>query len=259
MKYRVDYCVACNIGNVRTANQDNFWCYNRYLQSINNGLAEPLYGALFSYEQPVFAIFDGMGGEEKGEVAAYIAADVFDKLHPMLKNDNHSFTAICNEINSAICTYAEENNISVMGTTGAFVLFAKKEIYICNIGDTPIFRFSNNEITKISFDHIQNQVLNGKPPLTQYLGIPESEFIIQPYLAKGSYQIGDRYLICSDGLTDMVDLEEIKKIISSSDTVNDGCKLLLETALDNGGKDNITIILCEISKTQNFIFRKGVK
>ena len=258
MRYRVDYCVACNKGKVRTVNQDNFWCYNRYLQSVNDGLSEPLYGALFSYEQPVFAVFDGMGGEEKGEIASYIAAEIFDKFYYKLKDDNN-FINICNEINSAICNFAKENTVSTMGTTGAFVMFGKKEILVCNIGDSPIFRFSDNEITKISFDHIQNQILNGKPPLTQFLGIPESEFIIQPYLAKGSYQIGDRYLICSDGLTDMVELEEIQNIIGSSPTVEIGCKNLLEAALNNGGKDNITIILCQINKARNFIFRKGVK
>ena len=262
MKYRINYCVLYHQGNVRTVNQDNFWCNSRYLDSVNNGLPEPICGTILTQQFPVFAVFDGMGGEEKGEIASYIASETFNKQYSALniQNENDFFATVCKEINTAICDYATENHIKVMGTTGAFILFGKDDVFICNIGDSPIFRFDGEELTQISTDHIQTNFVNGKPPLTQFLGVPESDFIIQPYIAKGNYATGDKYLLCSDGLTDMVEFDEIEKILSSSQTVEETAKILVERALENGGKDNITIILCEICKEKLFnVFKKGNK
>lgn len=86
-----------------------------------------------------------------------------------------------------------------------------------------------------------------KPPLTQNLGIKEDELIISPYTATGEYHNHDIYLICSDGLTDMVSNEEIEYILNSSQKEN-SADLLLQKALENGGKDNITLILMYIRK-----------
>lgn len=262
MKYRINYCVICHQGNVRTVNQDNFWCSNQYLDSDNKGLLEPICGTVLTQPSPVFAVFDGMGGEEKGEIASYIASETFNKQYSALtiQNENEFFTTVCKEINNAICQYATENHIRTMGTTGAYVLFGKDDVFICNIGDSPIFHYDGEELIKISTDHVQPNFVNGKAPLTQFLGVPESEFIIQPYIAKGSYTVGDKYLLCSDGLTDMVDLDEIERIVSSTQTVEETANKLVERALENGGKDNITIILCEICKEKIFnVFKKGNK
>lgn len=262
MRYIIKYCVLCHQGNVRTVNQDNFWCANQYLDCANKGLAQPICGTVFAQQHPIFAVFDGMGGEDKGEIASFIASNTFHKLYAthQIQDERDFFITVCNELNDAICQYAAQNHIKTMGTTGAFVLFGKNDVFICNIGDSPIFHMDSEELTQVSIDHIQTNYANGKPPLTQFLGVPESDFIIEPYVAKGEYGLGDKYLLCSDGLTDMVDLDEMREIILSTQTVEETAKKLLERALENGGKDNITIIICEICRQKRLnAFKEGNK
>jgi len=103
-------------------------------------------------------------------------------------------------------------------------------------------------LTQISLDHSQAGVTDKKPPLTQNLGIPESEFVIQPYIAVGAYSIGDIYLICSDGLTDMVSDNEIQATLKMGSTLAESANVLINKALDSGGYDNITIILSQLHK-----------
>ena len=114
-------------------------------------------------------------------------------------------------------------------------------------------------------DHVTVAAFGVKPPLSQNLGIQPTELVIDPYFARGPYNDGDIYLICSDGLTDMVTSEEISKILTSAEVLNNAIEKLLEKALTNGGRDNVTIVLCKIernprwlSNLKRFIQKRGV-
>jgi len=214
----------------------------------NDGTQNILHGSVSCNDRSVFAVFDGMGGEEMGEMAAYIAASKMEDLPADNKPDS-ALLSFCHTANGAICRYAEDNGIGTMGTTAAIVLPEKKKVYICNIGDSKIFRFSKCKLTQISKDHISLAIGGKKPPLSQNLGIPESELIISPYVADQPYCDGDMYLICSDGLTDMVQTEDIERMLSITAREN-AAKILLEKALENGGRDNITIILLSVRKVK---------
>jgi protein phosphatase len=160
----------------------------------------------------------------------------------------------CKEANNKICQYGIENDVESMGTTAALLAFTKNEIFLCNIGDSKIFRFADEKLEQISVDHYIKTAYGKKPPLSQNLGIPESELAIAPYFAKGHYNDGDIYLLCSDGLTDMVTVTEIRQILIES-TFEDIATKLLKKALQNGGKDNITIIVCKVKREKyNWIF-----
>jgi len=258
MSYCIEYTVLCHTGLVRGKNQDNFWCIGKFLGSENDGLANPISGAIDTKSIPAFAVFDGMGGEQQGEVAAYIATNSFDlayREHP--KSDVKQFLlSACSGMNKAICTNTKEQHIRSSGSTAAILMFGKTDIYICNIGDSRIYQFSGDTLTQISHDHSETSVTDGKPPLTQNLGIPETEFVIEPYMAKGSYENGDKYLICSDGLTDMVPEDDVRKAIAVGNSLAGSAEMLMQKALDSGGHDNITLILCEIRKQKRNIFNK---
>lgn len=253
-KYQILYSASCHVGKKRDTNQDNLWCSNQYLDVTNTGLQESMSGYIPVSKVPLFAVFDGMGGEQKGEYASYIAAKTLDEnCGDRLRFESVTFLRnVCRQMNSKICKFQQENNVRSMGTTGAIVLFGKEKVTICNIGDSRVYRLNNGELKQISVDHVQDRVMVGtKPPLTQCLGISEQEFIIEPYIAQGEYKKSDKYLICSDGLTDMVSEEQIQKIMQESAT--EKCsELLLQEALNNGGKDNITVIVCEIKKKSIF-------
>lgn len=252
MNYSVFYSVNCKIGRVRGKNQDNFWCAGHYLEAENDGLSVCEYGSLSASELPAFAVFDGMGGGLRGEYAAFLAAREFDRRFEKRRRfkEPEFLFQTCGRINAEICRYEKEHGISNMGTTGAVLLFSKSGVFACNVGDSRIYRFRNRELLQISVDHSRPVGTGKKPPLTQYLGLPEEEFALCPYLAKGACRYGDRFLICSDGLTDMVSEREIKTILGAQpDAVSCNVRLL-QTALENGGRDNVTIIVCEIRKQE---------
>ncbi len=247
MKYTINYSYVSHIGNYRRSNQDNLLCEGRYLDYRNNGSIEIQQGNIISSKLPVFGVFDGMGGEECGEMAAYIAAKELSRFK-FNKNVRKGLVDFCKHTNSKICRYVIENGLISMGTTAAFLKFAKDKLYICNIGDSKIFQLTDGVLHQISYDHVGPSVFGKKPPLSQNLGIPESELIISPYIATREYNEGDIYLICSDGLTDMLSVSEIEKILLEEEL---SAKELLNGALDNGGRDNITFILLHLDKIKN--------
>lgn len=257
MHYEIVYSCISHIGNVRSINQDNFICNGSYLETIDSSMdfniVFPLNGTVDTKIPKLFGVFDGMGGEECGEIASYIASKVASTL-TIKKNGVLTLTNYCKQANTKICEYAENNNISAMGTTAAMLLCTKEEITLCNIGDSKIFRFADGELEQISKDHVVISAFGTKPPLSQNLGIPPEQLLIEPYLSQGRYKSGDKYLICSDGLTDMLTLEEIKELLASKN-IEDSASNLVDRALKNGGKDNVTVILLEIKQKKSNLIK----
>ena len=253
-------CVS-HRGKCRSMNQDNFICNRQYMKIKNDDTEFPVAGHISTASPTLFGIFDGLGGEECGEIASFIAAEKASTT-AIGEDAIADVTKYCMETNEEICKYARDNYISAMGTTAALLAFTSTEIVLCNIGDSKVFRFSKGRIEQISKDHVTVSAYGTKPPLTQNLGIPTSELLIEPYVAVGEYINNDIYLICSDGLTDMVQLDEIKSILN--DTEFDGtAEKLLNRAMENGGKDNISVIVCKIEynigRVINKILRKKEK
>ena len=253
MHYEISYSCVSHIGKIRSRNQDNFICDKQYMNSDATGVTFPLNGCVSSTNPTLFGIFDGLGGEECGEIASYIAAQTMC-CEINTNNTVEFLQQRCFTANDEICKFMKSNLIYSMGTTAAMLLFNKQNITLCNIGDSRIFKISQNSMKQISVDHVTFSPFGKKPFLSQNLGIPTDDALIEPYLCQFDYNSGDKYLICSDGLTDMVSEDEICKI-TSSESINNATNTLLCKALDNGGKDNTTIILLEI-KRKKFKFFK---
>lgn len=254
MKYRIHYSCCSHVGKCRSMNQDNFVCDGKYLDFSDEQMIFPLNGTLAHDHPSIIGVFDGLGGEECGEIASLITAKCAAETS-IGKKPLDSLLEFCKNANEKICAYAEENDISAMGTTAALLAFSRTEIALCNIGDSKIFRFTGKKLEQISTDHYAVAAYGLKPPLSQNLGIPPSEMIIEPYVARERYNDGDSYLLCSDGLTDMVTVEAITQILI--ETEFDKCvSKLQELALENGGRDNITIILCRIERERQTLFSR---
>lgn len=253
MRYEIVYSCISHIGNIRKINQDNFICDGFYMKTKDIKMKFPFSGTLILKKPKLFGIFDGMGGEECGEIASYLAAKEATEI-PLKKDSVLTLMKYCKQANYKICKYAENNSVLAMGTTAAMLLFSKKEITLCNIGDSKVFRYANGELKQISKDHIVISAFGTKPPLSQNLGIPPNQLLIEPYLSQGRYKNGDKYLICSDGLTDMLTLEEIKEFLGNHN-IEETASNLVNRALENGGKDNVTVILLEIKQIKNEMLR----
>lgn len=254
MTYTVYYSCISHIGNCRKINQDNFICAGRYMMAKNDMTEFPIVGHITTKAPTLFGIFDGMGGEERGEMASFIAAR--KALAVDVGNDAiEALSRYCLEANDEICRYARDESIAAMGTTAALLAFSETDITLCNIGDSKVFRFSKGVLNQISHDHVSVSAFGTKPPLSQNLGIPSTDMLIEPYIARGRYSNGDVYLICSDGLTDMLDVDEIADILGKV-AFEDVTNTLLDKSLANGGRDNISIIACKVKRDPSWPLTK---
>lgn len=251
---------GCNMGKIRKNNEDNFYFNQMTLPQENLGMNHILYVNYDLEETPgLFGVFDGMGGEADGQIASYYSAGILKEKSNFLMSSpekiKKNYEDIIQQMNQAVYQEAERR-FNRMGCTAAILMFADKKVYLCNVGDSPIFRLRENAMQQISQDHTDAEMLkkqgitNRKPHLTQCIGISPEEMQIQPYLYSENICAGDRYLICSDGLTDMVSKAEIEKTLIEMEDVEACVECLVQKALDGGGRDNITILLIQVEDAQ---------
>ena len=170
------------------------------------------------------------------------------KLKDYFIPERKFLNSMCLKINEAVVAKQQELCTERMGSTMVALYFSHRYVYVCNLGDSRAYRLRNGEFLQLSVDHVEKREgqARKKAPLTQHLGIKPEDFLIEPYIAKGELKHGDRYLLCSDGLTDMLSNYEIDEIMTGADSAEECVKELVDAALEKGGKDNVTVIVCRI-------------
>ena len=253
--YNLKTACFCHRGKVRTQNEDNFFFGGRYLEIENDGLEKQLNKSISLKEPVTLAVFDGMGGQEAGAEAAFLAAETLSKMKSEDDSYGESFLLdFCREANQKIYDFSDHYRKGMPGTTAVILDFLDSKVSLCNIGDSKAFLFRNNVLQQLSVDHVEEEIYSRmrgekKPRLTQNLGIDPEELRITPYVKTWDIQADDVFLICSDGLTDMISENEITEIILKyQHSVSKTVKSLVNEALSKGGKDNITVILSRIYK-----------
>lgn len=253
--------VCSSVGVKRKVNQDNFYVNGFINEEQKNYIIKSYFS---SKSEQVLCICDGMGGEKYGEVASYIAVKKLisykERYSNLLNRFDEHMNAYVQSANNAICTFIQENDGERSGSTMALLCISpeKKEAVASNIGDSKVFLFRKNEFKKISEDHNQAQSLvniglitedearthKDKSKLTQHLGIFQEEMVLEPFITDNIIlEKDDLFMICSDGLTDMLDYEQIAEILKANISLKDKCKKLVEEANNKGGEDNITVVL----------------
>ena len=149
MAYQIEYAYTCHMGRVRANNEDNFWCCGELLPAENHGTQGIRSETISGNRTPALAVFDGMGGESCGEMAAFVASREFGKYYSANKRTLRDvpedfIQGVCKSMNKAVCGYSEENHIQSMGTTLAMTLFTPESMFVCNLGDSRIY-FSDGE------------------------------------------------------------------------------------------------------------------
>lgn len=217
---------------------------------------------------------DGMGGYNAGEVASGMATSFLASaletsfFDPPPAGANHpgekSFAHGCLQdsiarANTAIYNAAvSEPQFSGMGTTLVTALFHDDKVTVAHIGDSRMYRLRDDALSVVTRDHslLQEQIDNGmisaeearysqnKNLVTRALGVEPS---VEPEINEYPVQPGDVYLFCSDGLNDMLVDEEIQLVLQTlSVNLDLAAKHLIQMANDNGGRDNISVILVKI-------------
>jgi len=166
-----------------------------------------------------------------------------------------------NNANSAIFNVSQSQpQCAGMGTTLVVGLFTNNRLLVGHIGDSRMYRYRQEELTQITEDHslLQEQIKSGlitaeqakyssnKNLVTRALGIdPDVELELNEF----DVEVGDIYLLCSDGLSDLVDDEAIQTTLNMlSSDLTEAAHKLVQLANDNGGKDNISVILVRVKK-----------
>lgn len=249
---------ACGsfIGNGRNKNEDNFYFNKKHLPENNKGLKNPLKCKGNTLDTVLFAVFDGMGGGVNGEKASLCASQVFAEEYKKLDEIAISCKAFlitaCENANGCINNISHMKQIGTMGTTVAALCLSQNEAVACNVGDSKVFRIRNNQMLQISEDHTDEKIMKAigikkKPVLLQYLGVPDTEMAIEPFVTKGDIVDEDIFVLCSDGVTDNVPLEALYRLIKER-TVDDAVRAILAEVNKNDGADNATIIVVKLKK-----------
>lgn len=210
-----------------------------------------------SYRPALLGVFDGMGGFVDGHRASFLAAKAASKCFEQRKKlELEDLEQICMDANAAICDVMAEDAIEYMGTTAAMVYFYGREAFLCNVGDSPIYRYRNGELSRIHKEHSERSLREAllgeaipqskKFKLTQYIGMPPEEIRIEPYLAVQQLSANDYYLICSDGISDMIDDDNIQQIMEEERKPAAITQKLIALAIEAGGKDNATVICVRV-------------
>jgi len=213
-------------------------------------------------EYGLVVLADGMGGHCSGEVASQLAVETIGTLMLMSAGDVVLRTVV-EAANTAIIQAIEDSpEYEGMGTTLAMAMFKSRRIHFAHVGDSRIYRFRGGRLEQLTRDHsiIQELVDQGlfesaeeargagvkNNIITRGLGITREVDVEE---GVDDVQTADIYLICSDGLSDMVPDPVLEETLSKGgEGLSDLCEKLLDLAIQNGGKDNISLILVRPEK-----------
>ena len=213
----------------------------------------------------LIAVADGMGGHAAGEVASRIAVEVLQALAPTLVSTDldedsvedllmHSLHSIDSEISAVTDEEIEKRG---MGTTLTALLIRGKYISLLHVGDSRCYRLRGNTLEQLSNDHtvIQELLDQGAISVAEAAEHPQRSMLTQALRGDGDvtpvlqmYEIkkGDRYLLCSDGLSGVLTDKEIKIGLKKTDK-DEAVKFLVDATYVNGAPDNVTVLIADIS------------
>ena len=253
---------ATHVGEIRRNNEDNYYVNGQYKKEMD-ALTDDCQDES-ACDRYLCAVCDGMGGEAFGETAAYIAVKTLDKyLNSDFREKSGEYIE---EANKLICDEIEKNDGVRIGTTLALLYIQNETAVTYNVGDSRIYLYRKNKLGQLSEDHNQTHRLaklgllnpsearnhKDKHKLTQHLGIFRDELIIEPYISQEiSIKQGDVFLLCSDGLTDMLTDVEIAEFLKQEKNIKKSGEALIQAALQHGGKDNVTVALVKAEEIKN--------
>lgn len=197
----------------------------------------------------VVAVADGIGGQPGGEVASALTVRQLAAVGPSLGGEQAVRDAL-NVCNRAVYAAADRDpELLTMGTTVAGAVVLAESLLVFNVGDSRVLSATKDGLRQVSVDD--------SPPLapgrrttslvTQALGGAPEFCAITPHLTSSPLSAGDRYLICTDGLTDPVPEEELDDVLRAHDNGRAAFELW-KSAIEAGGPDNITLALLGIGE-----------
>jgi serine/threonine protein phosphatase PrpC len=237
MTLALRYAVRSDVGLLREGNEDSAYASPRLL-----------------------AVADGMGGHAAGEVASAVAIASVSALDvPMPSGD--PLGELAKAVHSASDTLhrmaSADPAVEGMGTTLTAMLWVGQGYALCHIGDSRGYMLRDGELYQITHDHslVQSLVDEGKISAEEAATHPQRSLILRALDGRGEAEpdlsmrqaiAGDRYLLCSDGLSDVVTAETLHHTLSTVPSLDDVTVQLIELAIRGGGPDNITVVVADV-------------
>ena len=269
-RVRLDVGALTNLGKVRANNEDHYLIFrsSRTLDTLRTNLATGQVPDNFEEVGYGLVVADGMGGMAAGEVASSLALSVIVNLNLhapqwiMRVNDREVREMMrrmkqrIQQADAVLIQHARENPaLSGMGTTMTVSYSIGADLFLCHVGDSRAYLFHHGHLHRLTHDHTLAQALADagrilpeqvathrlRHVLTRAIGMRGAQ--VEPEVQHLHLCDGDRLLLCTDGLSDLVPDEEIADVLRRLDASQDACDALVERALEHGGRDNITVIL----------------
>ncbi|HCJ08331.1 MAG: Stp1/IreP family PP2C-type Ser/Thr phosphatase [Lachnospiraceae bacterium] len=232
-----------DIGMVRSINQDSIFFSDKSVGNLPN----------------LYIVADGMGGHKAGDYASAHAVSWFVDYAKECKYANPITimkTGIAKVNDMLLEMSATHSELSGMGTTFVAAVIVENKMYVANIGDSRLYVIHQGETKQITLDHslVEELIRTGQLDRRRVRFHPEKNIITRalgtgkeavPDFFEIALQNGEKVLLCSDGLTNMVEDDEIGTIVMGQRFVDKICEQLIERANYYGGKDNIGVVVVE--------------
>lgn len=231
----------------------------RVCQRTHQGLVRKNNQDSLLVDERIFGVADGMGGHKGGETASRVAAQVMRNALYGKKPERRALEVGVEAANRRIFDMARHDSaLNGMGTTLTVLWEADDRVLIAHVGDSRAYRLRNGALTQITDDHsivaelVRNKVITEEMArtnpyrnvITRAVGVDP---IVTPDILTVDKQVDDLWLICSDGLYNMVSSEEIHNALSAMDEET-AAEWLLRRALENGGTDNVSLVICRVTE-----------
>ncbi len=262
-----------NVGNARGNNEDNVYFNGDYITPRN--ITRPFALKTGEYNDVnVFAVLDGMGRNNTGSFASLVAATKLDTVADKIIYDTDVTTdeavlAYMQETNETIREQRQETGGVRTASTLALLIIEHGNVHVYNVGDSRVYLYRDKQLVKLTRDHVavegqrtvalsEEGIRSGR--ITKFLGMNAREGNLEPYRAKPfKIRAGDKFLVCSDGLSDQLSEDEIAVCLSKRKEPFGHTNELMALAMNNDSDDNVSVIVAEAVEpgfhiTQNMIF-----
>jgi protein phosphatase len=239
-----------DVGKVRQNNEDAFFTTDR---------------------DGIFLVADGMGGHKAGEVASGMARDMISqKLLPLSSSDNlessirEAFLEANEKVRDASKASSEKEG---MGSTCVLLMLRDQNFFLAHVGDSRVYMHRKGDLKQMTRDHsfVEELFIRGlinesekadhpyRNQITRYVGSSQK---LEVDITSGPVWNGDQFLLCTDGLTEMVEVGIIKEIFERNLEPQETTELLVAEALKNGARDNVTVVVVKVTSKKTSFFKK---
>jgi protein phosphatase len=232
-----------------------------HFERSDTGRQRPGNEDAFFARSPLFAVADGMGGAQAGEVASHIAVEVLEQGLPEGGGSAEERLAErVREANARINALGRSDDQRAgMGTTLTVVYVGEDELSVAHVGDSRLYRLRDGRLERLTEDHtlVEELVRQGRLTPQEADEHPQRSIITRALGPEAGVEAdsrtwparaGDIYLLCSDGLTSMVPEDRVAEVVRSSATLADAGRELIDAANAAGGRDNITVVLFRLEE-----------